>query len=84
MSCTSSERRVVPETCSNRLVSTDTGLRCEMSHSSYDEVSESHLRPVKVEEIHQLGGLASTQCLVIDSFRLVIEFNLDWHDLDSS
>jgi len=46
-------------------------------------VPERHLGPVEVKEVHELGGLAAAQRVVVDPLGLVVELELDGQDLDA-
>jgi hypothetical protein len=45
-------------------------------------MTQSHFRSFEVEEVHQLDSLAFPQCTKVHSFRLVVELDFDWEDLD--
>lgn len=53
------------------------------THASDDEMSKNHFRTIKMEEIHQFGSLALFESVIVDTFRLVVEFDLDREYLDS-
>lgn len=43
---------------------------------------QGHFSSIEMEEVHQLHRLALSQSSEIDSFRLVIQLELDWVYLD--
>ena len=55
--------------------------RC-WTHPRKRDMSKRHLRPVKVEKVHQLDHFALAQRGKVDPFRLVVELELDREDLD--
>ena len=46
------------------------------------DVSQSHFRAVKMEEVHQLNCSAFLQSPIINSTRLVVQLNINREDLD--
>lgn len=85
MSCTSEDSVDVPETCGR-----GSAQHCENAaeigetpHPGHDQMSKRHFRPVKVEEVHELGRLARSERVEVDALGLVIDLQLDRHDFDS-